>query len=175
MHAPHPRTLGSLAAAGSCTASLHATSQSRTVDEPIYFYSKAMPFWGLSNFSPPGFGVDGQYWLTAEHYFQAQKFSDEAIRERIRMASTPKMARAMGRSRLYTIRDGWDQLRNEVMLSALRMKFEVETAKALLLSTGSRVLVEASPFDYYWSCGRDGTGENKLGRLLMQVRAEVGC
>ena len=30
-------------------------------------------------------------------------------------------------------------------------------------------LVEASPHDFFWGRGVDGTGENHLGHLLMQV------
>ncbi|GAB4239826.1 MAG: hypothetical protein Kow00121_66390 [Elainellaceae cyanobacterium] len=24
--------------------------------------------------------------------------------------------------------------------------------------------------DYYWGCGKDGSGKNKLGQILMEVR-----
>ena len=58
--------------------------------EPPYFYTKTMPFWGLSNFAPPGIEMDGVYWSTIEHYFQAQKFSLPAAQERIRRAASPK-------------------------------------------------------------------------------------
>jgi N-glycosidase YbiA len=52
--------------------------------EPLYFYTKTMPFWGLSNFAPPGFENDGIFWPTVEHFFQAQKFESFEIRDRIR-------------------------------------------------------------------------------------------
>lgn len=144
-----------------------------TVSDPLYFYTKAMPFWGLSNFSPPGVDEDGIYWPTVEHYFQAQKFSDSIIREKIRKAISPKDARVLGQSREYIIRSDWDAVREQVMLHALRLKFQNSQAKALLLSTGNRPLVEASPYDYYWAAGQDGTGLNRLGRLLEQVRTEL--
>lgn len=143
------------------------------LSEPLYFYTKTMPFWGLSNFSPPGVEEDGHYWPTVEHYFQAQKFSDLAARERILRAATPKDARALGQSRDFKIREDWDVVREQVMLKALRLKFKNATAKALLLSTEERPLVEASPFDYYWAAGQDGSGQNRLGHLLMQVRSEL--
>ncbi len=143
------------------------------MEEPLYFYTKSMPFWGLSNFAPPGIEVDGVYWDTIEHYFQAQKFGDLALRERIRRAATPKDARELGQSRRYPLRADWDSVREEVMLFALRLKFNVPSARALLLSTGERELIESSPYDHYWACGKDGTGLNRLGRLLMQVRSEI--
>ena len=144
-----------------------------TVGEPIYFYTKTMQYWGLSNFAPPGIEVDGVYWPTVEHYFQAQKFLDPDTQERIRRAATPKEAREMGQSRRNPLRDDWDQLREQVMLFAMRLKFAVPAARELLLSTGNRELIESSPYDYYWACGKDGTGQNRLGHLLMQVRREI--
>jgi ribA/ribD-fused uncharacterized protein len=59
------------------------------------------------------------------------------------------------------------------MLDALRAKFANLQARDLLLSTGSRPLAEASPFDYFWGTGQDGSGQNVLGILLMQVRKEL--
>jgi len=141
--------------------------------DPIYFYTRTMPYWGLSNFSPPGLEADGVYWPTVEHYFQAQKFLVPEARERIRKAESPKRARELGQSRAYKLRPGWDELREHVMLTALRLKFSQDNARDLLLSTSDRHLAEASPFDYFWAIGQDGTGLNKLGRLLMQVRREL--
>lgn len=41
----------------------------------IYFYSaREKPYGCFSNFSRHGFELDGQWWITSEHYFQAQKF-----------------------------------------------------------------------------------------------------
>lgn len=60
------------------------------------------------------------------------------------------------------------------MYSALKCKFSTYPhLKALLLSTAGSVLVEASPHDLFWGGGRDGEGLNYLGRLLMQLRAEL--
>jgi conserved hypothetical protein, ribA/ribD-fused len=143
------------------------------MSDPIYFYTKTMPYWGLSNFSPPGFETNGVYWPTVEHYFQAQKFLDAEGQERIRRAITPKQARELGQSRSFKLRPGWDGMREEIMLSALRLKFSQPDASALLLSTGDRMLVESSPFDYFWASGQDGSGQNRLGHLLMRVRREL--
>ena len=35
------------------------------------------------------------------------------------------------------------------------------------------MLVENAPNDYYWGCGKDGSGKNMLGQLLMKLRAEI--
>ena len=42
-----------------------------------------------------------------------------------------------------------------------------------LLATGDKELVENAPGDYYWGCGADGSGRNMLGRILMELRAEL--
>ncbi len=38
------------------------------------------------------------------------------------------------------------------------------------MNTGNCPIVENAPGDYYWGCGKDGSGKNKLGEVLMQVR-----
>ena len=145
----------------------------KCMPEPLFFYTKSMPYWGLSNFAPPGIEMDGVFWQTVEHYYQAQKFTDADMRDRIRRAASPKDARALGQSRAFTVRADWDLVREEIMLKALRAKFHTQSARAVLLSTESRWLVEASPFDHFWGSGQDGSGQNRLGHLLMQVRAEL--
>ena len=34
-------------------------------------------------------------------------------------------------------------------------------------------LIEAAPADYFWGVGRTGTGKNRLGVLLMELRAAL--
>lgn len=141
---------------------------------PIYFYSKTIDYFEFSNFSPHGVELSNLWWPTVEHYFQAQKFEDEDYRERIRRARTPKDAKTLGRTRSLPILCDWDTKRDEVMLEAIRKKFQTHAAlRDMLLATGDEELIENAPTDYYWGCGRTGTGENKLGRILMQVRDEL--
>jgi predicted NAD-dependent protein-ADP-ribosyltransferase YbiA (DUF1768 family) len=42
-----------------------------------------------------------------------------------------------------------------------------------LLATGDAILIEHTRNDDYWADGGDGSGKNKLGLLLMQVREEL--
>ena len=65
--------------------------------------------------------------------------------------------------------------KSAIMLAALRAKFAShEGPREMLLSTaGMAALVEASPHDFFWGRGHDGTGRNQLGRLLAQVREEI--
>ena len=140
----------------------------------IYFYTARDEYGCFSNFSPHGVQCGGQYWPSVELYFQAQKFTSLAHQERIAAAPTPKEAKALGRDRKVSMRPDWDQVKDTVMLEAVRQKFRTHKAiRKILLSTGEEQLAENAPADYYWGCGADGTGENRLGKILMQVRSEL--
>ena len=41
------------------------------------------------------------------------------------------------------------------------------------MSTGEREIVEFHERDKYWGNGGDGSGKNRLGVLLMEVREEL--
>lgn len=143
---------------------------------PIYFFTRNDPYFELSNFAPYGFEEDGLNWPTVEHYFQAQKFAgaeSAAHRERIRTAHSPKDAKTLGQSRALPLRPDWEAVKEEIMRHALRQKFAQPELRALLLGTGRRPLIENSPFDRYWGIGKDGSGRNRLGVLLMELRAEL--
>lgn len=140
----------------------------------VYFYSNRTPPYGcFSNFSAHGFELDGAWWPTSEHYFQAQKFPNTPHCEQIRQAKTPKAAALMGRDRARPLRSDWEAVKEEVMYQAVRTKFQTHTEiREILLGTGDEEIVENAPNDYYWGCGRDGSGKNRLGVILMQVRDE---
>ncbi|CAN1345369.1 Riboflavin biosynthesis protein PYRR, chloroplastic [Linum perenne] len=112
-------------------------------------------------------------WSSVEHYYQA---SSDCI-EKIKCAKSPEEAAKLGRSmqRLHPdlVRSDWENMKTEVMYSALKSKFSsYPHLKSMLLGTAGCVLVEASPHDLFWGGGREGEGLNYLGRLLMQLRAE---
>ncbi|GHO70782.1 hypothetical protein KSC_096740 [Ktedonobacter sp. SOSP1-52] len=142
---------------------------------PIYFYTAhEEPYGCFSNFSRHGIDLDGTWWPTVEHYFQAQKFAGTPYANKIRTAFTPKQAADLGRSRQHPLRPDWEQVKDEIMLKAVRRKFELHThLRKLLLATGAEELIENAPSDYYWGCGSDGSGQNKLGQILMRVRMEL--
>lgn len=142
--------------------------------EVIYFYSTQGEYGCFSNFSRHGFELDGKYWKTSEHYFQAQKFAGTAYEEQVRLASTAKQAAALGRRRDFPLRHDWEQVKDDVMRRAVLRKFETHAdIHTTLLATGDRDLIENAPGDYYWGCGKDGTGQNRLGQILMETRAKL--
>lgn len=140
----------------------------------IEFYSTKEKYGEFSNFSAHGIELDGQWYPTSEHYFQAQKFEDADYREKIRQANSPMVAARLGRSRNVKLRDDWEETKIDVMRLAVKKKFATHTELTeLLLSTGDEELIEAAAGDYFWGCGKDGSGQNWLGRILMEVRKEL--
>lgn len=137
----------------------------------IYFYSTQDEYGCFSNFSAHGFELDGVYWPTSEHYFQAQKFAGTAHCEQIRQVKMPKDAARMGRDRERPLRKDWEQVKEEIMRKAVLRKFETHAdIREILMSTAEEEIIENSPIDYYWGCGKDGSGKNRLGYILMEVR-----
>jgi ribA/ribD-fused uncharacterized protein len=138
----------------------------------IYFYStREKPYGCFSNFSRHGIDLEGNWWPTVEHYFQAQKFAGTPYATQIQQATTPKQAAELGRSRKHPLRPDWEQIKDEMMLRAVLRKFEThEELRTILLETGEEDIVENAPGDYYWGRGADGSGKNMLGKLLVQVR-----
>ena len=60
------------------------------------------------------------------------------------------------------------------MRQALRAKFtQHPDLQKLLLDTGDAVLVEHTTNDNYWADGGDGSGKNRLGLLLMELREQL--
>ena len=140
----------------------------------INFYETSAPYGCFSNFSKHPIEVDGKTWPTTEHFFQAAKFINPADVEAIHTAGTAFIAARLGRERHRILRPDWDQVRDSVMLGALRAKFAQHAEiGAALASTNEARLVEHTSNDRYWGDGGDGRGTNRLGALLEQVRAEL--
>jgi ribA/ribD-fused uncharacterized protein len=140
----------------------------------ILFYRQNDSYGEFSNFSAHPFELKGKVWPTSEHYFQAQKFAGTEHEEAVRNAKTPSMAAKLGRSRSLPLRADWEAVKDDVMRDALRAKFDQHPKlKSLLLSTGDAELIEHTRNDSYWADGGDGTGKNRLGILLMELRAEL--
>ena len=141
----------------------------------IRFYSVDDAYGEFSNFARYPIRLNGKQWPTSEHYFQAQKFTNAQIKERVRRANTPALAARLGRDRKLPLRRDWDSVKLGVMRLAVQAKFTQHAdLAALLLGTGEAVLIEHTEHDAYWGDGGDGSGANWLGRILMDVRSHLG-
>jgi len=145
-----------------------------THQQTISFYGTRGEYGFLSNFAPYPIVLKGKTWPTSEHYFQAQKFAGTEHEEVIRLASSPMVAARMGRSRSRPLRPDWENVKDNIMREAVYAKFsQHEELRAKLLNTGEARLVEHTKRDRYWGDGGDGSGKNRLGKILMKVRAEL--
>ncbi len=136
----------------------------------INFYSLHGEYGCFSNFSRHPIFLKSKRWRTSEHYFQAQKFAGTPDEEEVRMATKPMEAARMGRDRKRPLRRDWEAVKRD----AVRAKFaQHPDLAAVLLGTGDARLVEHTPNDSYWGDSGDGSGQNRLGQILTQVRAEL--
>jgi len=140
----------------------------------IFFYDLNSPYGEFSNFSRHPITLDGVTWPTSEHYFQAQKFAGTPHAEEVRALPKPMLAAQMGRRRDLPLRPDWETVKDAVMRRALRAKFtQHPDLHRLLLGTEEAELIEHTANDRYWADGGDGSGRNRLGELLMELRAEL--
>jgi ribA/ribD-fused uncharacterized protein len=144
----------------------------------IRFYRVNEPYGCFSNFARYPITMACKVWPTSEHWFQAQKFVDTAVEEElgevIRREPSPMKAALIGRDRTKPRRADWEAVRDDLMREVVRAKFtQHEDIREVLLSTGDAEIVEHTANDDYWGDGGDGSGRNMLGRILMEVRAEL--
>ena len=140
-------------------------------NQTINFYSVSEDYGEFSNFAGFPIELDGKRWPTSEHYFQAQKFKETSHQEEIRKESSPMRAARMGRERKRPLRKDWESVKDAIMRQAVLAKFTQHAElRELLLSTGESRLVEHTTNDAYWGDGGDGSGKNRLGQILMEIR-----
>lgn len=138
----------------------------------ILFMRKILEFRGdyrfLSNFyvEPDGTHVEGEY--------QAAKCRSAKIAAKFTGLS-PREAKILGRS--INVREDWDRVKPWVMSMFVRKKFlDHDELAERLLATGDAELVEGNRWgDDFWGVTDRGlgVGRNELGKILMQVRAEI--
>ena len=135
----------------------------------IFFYGHKNQYGWLSNFYPSKLYYMGRWWPTSEHAYQAMKSEFFKYQEYVREAKNPSKAKKRGRE--IEIRSDWEIVKYNIMIEILKAKFSNNTILLRkLLKTGNAKLVEKSPTDYIWGCGKDFSGKNLLGKALMEVR-----
>jgi ribA/ribD-fused uncharacterized protein len=141
----------------------------------------------FSQWYPSPFTVDGVRYATAEHWMMAGKarlFADETALAKVLANDDPSAAKAVGRGVRGFDEARWCAHRFDLVVEGNLAKFSQHPAlQSFLLSTGDRVLVEASPVDPIWGIGLAATdpragdpaqwsGLNLLGFALMRVREQ---
>jgi ribA/ribD-fused uncharacterized protein len=129
----------------------------------------------LSNFHTDAEG------FCLEKWYQAEKATNEADRQRILNAKTARDAKWLGAR--IKLREGWDEIRIPTMARGIEIKFSSVVMHGLLLSTDNAILIEGNWWhDVFFGmclglgrvkkCGgpHEPFGENHLGKLLMERR-----
>ncbi|KAK0657470.1 hypothetical protein B0T16DRAFT_452928 [Cercophora newfieldiana] len=156
--------------------------------------------WYEADFTDP----NGIVYHTAEHYMMYHKallFNDPATGALILNATSPRDVRTLGRQVANFDQAVWEANRERIVEEGTRYKFtravseeglrlgmnpDAEliapmTLRGLLMATGEREIVEASPMDKIWGVGfgeakaegnRGRWGLNLLGKVLVKVREE---
>lgn len=147
-------------------------------------------FWSgwPSQWHPSTFVIDGVTYSCAEQFMMAEKarlFGDRRTLAKILAADSPKEHKALGRGVSPFDEARWTGACREIVYRGNLAKFgQDEELGALLLATGTKTLVEASPLDRIWGIGLAAEdpratdrsawrGKNWLGEALMRVRAEL--
>ena len=144
----------------------------------VFFYEQ--DFYVLSNFSAFNLERDGLTFPTSEHAYHYEKFATDEMGPRsdvgyeVMTAPSAHEAFKIAERNKHLRRPDWDAVKVEIMRDILRAKAaQHEYVRRKLLATGDRTLVENSWRDDFWGCGADNCGHNMLGKLWMEVRAEL--
>ena len=125
----------------------------------------------LSNFWKVDVYYEGLIYPSVEHAYQAAKTLER--KERLVFTQIPNCAQAKKFGRNLTLRHDWDEVKLKVMKELLDEKFSFDDLAWKLLATGDAELIEGNDWnDTYWGVCK-GIGENHLGKLLMEKRAEL--
>eukprot|EP01117_Protostelium_nocturnum_P000906 TRINITY_DN11245_c0_g1_i1.p1 TRINITY_DN11245_c0_g1~~TRINITY_DN11245_c0_g1_i1.p1 ORF type:complete len:161 (+),score=60.54 TRINITY_DN11245_c0_g1_i1:163-645(+) len=149
----------------------------------IFFWGAGGECGAFSQWSHHSFQVDGVDFRNAETYMMYHKallFEDHEIANEMLIAKDPKKVKGLGRKVKNFNEDKWVANRLRIVTEGNMAKFsQNEDAKKILMRTGEKTLVEASPLDSIWGIGYDEAnamgnrefwGLNLLGQALMDVR-----
>ena len=129
----------------------HASS--RNNDDIFAFFGEANPF---SNFHTSKFTLNGVEYNNSEQFIQSEKakyFKDESTARRILQASSGLECKKLSREIKNYRHEEWKNIAADLSEPGIAAKFDQNpTLKALLLSTGDKLVVEASR-DPVWGTG----------------------
>lgn len=161
-----------------------------TIDS-IYFYSHTKSNYAyMSNFFPSVFvDTNGITYNCTEQYLMYHKCklfepTNNQLQQQILNEKSPAKIKALGRQIKNYNEQIWNQIRYQVMVNGLKLKFgQNPTIANKLIQTNPKMLYEASPNDNIWGIGFDAEtaitkdkllfGTNLLGHALVQVRTEL--
>jgi ribA/ribD-fused uncharacterized protein len=148
--------------------------------EPIRFRSVRKEHGWMSNMSAYGLRLNGEFWSTGEHAFQANRFEiGHPIREEIKQENSPMSAKTIAKKHVAEMQivprsDEDVALMNRVVHAKLTHNTKLVE---MLLETSSPIIEDTTfrkPYqDMFWGAALiEGKwlGLNHLGEILMKYR-----
>jgi ribA/ribD-fused uncharacterized protein len=154
----------------------------RETETHIFFWGGIFSQWYSCDFVD---SHDVKYTST-EQYMMAKKalaHGDYKAVQEVMDCDDPREQKAIGRKITNYSDEIWSPKRYQVVVDGNFYKFSQNPKlKELLLSTGNKIIVEASPYDKIWGIGlatyddkvldeSKWDGENLLGKAIMKVRS----
>lgn len=138
----------------------------------IKFYRLKEPGGFMSNYWKARMFIYGRWWNWTEAPYQSAKTNVQTEKDAIWRAERANDSRLLGQK--VTMVPDWDVLKREIMKECCMAKFlQHPDLRQQLMATGTEELIEDSPVDFFWGCGADGTGQNVLGQVLMEIRSAL--
>ena len=158
-----------------CRTGASSTARQRSLDTParVRFYEH--DFYPLSNFSAFTLEWKDRRFDTSEAAYHWEKFvGNPTLMTAVQYAPSAHEAFKVAERNKPFRRADWDDVKVSIMRDILRAKAaQHEYVRRKLLATGDRELVEDSWRDDFWGWGPNRDGQNMLGKLWMEVRAEL--
>jgi hypothetical protein len=155
----------------------------RITDKYVFFWSGIYSQWHKAPMT-----IDRVDFTTCEQYMMYQKamlFNDKDIAYQILLTNNAKEQKSLGRMVQNFDKAVWDKACLGIVYKGNYAKFtQNEDLREQLLSTGDRILVEASPLDSIWGIGMseddaavenpaNWKGLNLLGQAITLVKQEL--
>lgn len=154
-------------------------------DTHVYFWTNWLSNFKVCKIVDPLTNIE--FTTTEQMYmwYKAHFFNDIRTRTALEQPMTPREAKNLGRLVENYDDKLWDCVRFGYMVYVNYQKFtQNQDLKQKLLATEKKVLVEASPNDRIWGVGlyandslilddKNWTGQNLLGKALMEVRSKI--
>jgi ribA/ribD-fused uncharacterized protein len=143
-------------------------------DDEVCFFSSA--FDPLNNWSAHAVKIWNKTFPTLEHAYHYRKYAETypSVAAKIIAAPSPWAAMQIDRAYRDKRRSDWHAVKVGIMTELLRAKVaQNDDVRACLLATGTKQIVENSPWDTFWGIGADRMGKNTLGGLWMLIRSEI--
>ena len=142
------------------------------MNDPICFYEHE--YYVFSNFSSFMIEWKGRLWMTSEHVYHSERFDDQTMKEELLGMRSAHDAFTYAQVNKPRQRSDWKDVKIGIMKEILHAKVAQHAyVKKKLLESGDRELIEDSWRDDFWGWGPNKDGQNRLGKLWMEVRDEV--